>query len=411
MKWFIKWALAACVLFLLMYSVAPGQVQLMSSQLEAQYRAGLPNVADPEIKAFFDDPSTLLYTDREMPQAYQFNMGGSNANNGADSAYFHDVLNNISGNDREAAKGDGFGGNANIEFPWRNPGGTDRAEGNLLSYRMMWLPKSDNGNPWPVIVWRARKGGQRGGQTPIVHRWRFPNGTIFGEALAVKDSKGLGHVFEVRMRVRHDDRWDMMIYRPFRDYSEFYSALKEADPELYSRLDTSSFQIVKQTSKAPHPNPSFNVYNHSHTLPNMSEQTVLKLLKGRVFKDVSHEAWFEDGETRIHSPTSSQNFSIVPKGYGGTFLGSDNQSCMRCHQDTLVHVDQFDARRDWYGFVRGDDNIFTFLPIDPSSISSNGMNRATRLRQEFVAAGMVAMYDPSIHPASRYTAHDKERVR
>ena len=402
----------ACILWVLAIAIAQGQIQLMSPELEAQFRAGLPAVEDPEIKQFFDDPTTLLYTDLEMPQAYQFNMStDGNAANGRDFATFHDPQNNISGGQYESIKGDGFGGNANIEFPWRNPGGTDMAENNLLSYRMMWLPKSENGNPWPVIVWRARKGGQRGGQNPVLHRWRFPNGTIFGEALAVKDSKSVGHVFEVRLRVRHDDRWDMMIYRPYDSYDEFYRELKKVDPALYSTLDTNNFQVVRQTSTAPHPSPSFNVSSHSHTLPTMSEQTVLKLLKGRVFKDVSHGAWFEDGDTKIFSPTSVQDFSIVPKGYGGTFLGSDNQSCMRCHQDTLMHVDNFDARRDWYGFVRGDDNIITFNPVEPSSIADKGATLAVVLRRDFVNAGMVAMYDPSIHPTDRYTAHSQERVR
>jgi hypothetical protein len=77
-------------------------------------------------------------------------------------------------------------------------------------------------------------------------------------------------------------------------------------------------------------------------------------------------------------------------------------SCAKCHESTLKHVDEFDTPRQWYGRVRGSDRIFTFHPIEPASISTNGAPRQVRLRQAFVDSGLVAWYDRSKHPSDVY---------
>jgi hypothetical protein len=77
---------------------------------------------------------------------------------------------------------------------------------------------------------------------------------------------------------------------------------------------------------------------------------------------------------------------------------------MNCHDDTLKPARSFDAPRGWYGRVRGSDGIFSFHPIEPSSISRNGSPVQVRIRQSLVRAGMVERYDRAKHPADRYSA-------
>jgi hypothetical protein len=47
-------------------------VRLMPQQKDQRLRDKLPKVADSEVQAILDDPRLILYTDREMPTAYQF---------------------------------------------------------------------------------------------------------------------------------------------------------------------------------------------------------------------------------------------------------------------------------------------------------------------------------------------------
>jgi len=47
-------------------------VRLMPAKKEGRLRDHLPKVADEEVQAILDDPRLILYTENEMPKAYQF---------------------------------------------------------------------------------------------------------------------------------------------------------------------------------------------------------------------------------------------------------------------------------------------------------------------------------------------------
>jgi hypothetical protein len=154
-----------------------------------------------------------------------------------------------------------------------------------------------------------------------------------------------------------------------------------------------------------HRKTAFDVGSGTAALPRLSEAMAAELLDGTPFKSAVGAAWRRGDapETTVFAPTSLEAFSLVPKDYQGTFMGTDTDSCKRCHEHTLRHVDQFDSVRQWYGRVRGADQIFTWHPIDPSSISYNGAARQVRLRQAFIDAGMVEPYDANRHPNERYS--------
>ncbi len=90
-------------------------VRLMSAEKDARLRAQLPRVDDPQVQAMLEDPSLILYTEAEIPTAYQDWSSGLQG--------IHSPSYNVSANGREPY------GNGNVEFPWRarwNASGSQR---------------------------------------------------------------------------------------------------------------------------------------------------------------------------------------------------------------------------------------------------------------------------------------------
>jgi hypothetical protein len=108
------------------------------------------------------------------------------------------------------------------------------------------------------------------------------------------------------------------------------------------------------------------------------------------------------GRRQTYAPTTKAGFHIVPSNYDAGFIAVDQQSCARCHSSVNRHVNDFDAARDWYGRVRGSDQIFSFHPFEPSSISYNGFASSPRMRSSLMRAGLLEKYDPQKHSASLY---------
>jgi len=399
-------------------NVSQAQVpQVCTPEKLAALRASLPATDIEKWQAVFRDPKTMLYTDREIPAAYQhadgglISGGGLVPRNGATmSTTFHSPRYNISGEANEARKGQGMGGNANIEFPWRTPGGTDFSEGKSSTFKFMRLPDRDSGGVWPVVWYRPVMGDSRVGPHTVL-AWVFPIGTVFGEVMGLRDSRGQMHTFEVRLRVREETFWDIEILRPFPTAKDLADRLEAMDPEKYAAdialLRDHRTVVAKRMNDPLHRRSGFDVQAGTNLTPaSLSEQVSADLLDSTRFKSAVGAAWKQhpDFDNLVSfAPTGRYDFNIVPPNYEGTFMGTDTDSCKRCHEHTLKHVDVFDNQRDWYGRVRGSDQIFTWHPIDPGSIAYNGGTIPARLRQSFVQAGIVEQFDPAKHPKDRYT--------
>lgn len=383
---------------------AAAQVQICSPDKIAAYRASLPATESGHWQEIFRDPRTMFYDDETIPAAYQHASGGLInggqflvLNGTTGTTTFHSPKHNISGDARERAKGPGRGGNANIEFPWRTPGGTDRSEGTALTFKFMRLPQVD-GQTVPIVWWREVSRQSFVGPHSVM-AWMFPRGTIFGEVLAQRDSRGQMHTYEVRLRVRERDYWDIAVLRPFPTAGDLANRLAEVGADEYCEQVANVPVVTRKLFDAHHPTKSgFSVDAGVAVLPSMPEALSAHLLDTTPFK-VATGAKFAGNAA---APTTNDAFGIVPREYHGSFLGTDTDSCRNCHQHTLMHVDVFDRGRDWYGYVRGSDEIFTFHPINPGDIAYNGAQRQFRLRPEFVAAGMIESYDPTRHAAEHY---------
>lgn len=384
---------------------AYAQIQICSPEKISAYRASLPATADESWQEVFHDPRTMFYDDATIPAAYQHASGGLinggnfvGLNGTTGTTTFHSPKYNISGDAREAAKGHGRGGNANIEFPWRTPGGTDKSEGRAVTFKFMRLPEVD-GRTVPIVWWREVSRQSRVGPHSVM-AWMFPRGTVFGEVLALRDSAGVVHTYEVRIRTRERDYWDVAILRPFPTAEDLQQRLAELGADEYCEKVASVPVTTRKMFDPLHPTRSgFSVDAGVAVLPSMPESLSAQLLDTTAFKTATGARFVGNAA----APTTKDEFGIVPKDYHGTFLGTDTDSCRNCHQHTLMHVDVFDRGRDWYGYVRGSDEIFTFHPIDPANIAYSGGQRQFRLRPEFVSAGMIEAYAPDRHTAEFYS--------
>lgn len=409
---------------LLVLSLAPSasaQVQVCTPDKLAALKASLPATENPRWQKLFDDPRTMFYTNAEIPAAYQHAPGGLIVGGGfvgrntlTMQTTFHSPSYNISGDFGESQKPHGMGGNANIEFPWRTPGGTDWSEGRSSTFKFLRLPDRNdggsNGGVWPVVWYQPVMRDSRVGPHTVL-AWTFPVGTIFGEVMALKDSRGVMHTFEVRLRIREANFWDIEILRPFPTAKDLADRLESMDATHYAAdialLRNPRTVTAERLHDTLHRTVAFDVRAGTNLTPtSLTEAVSAQLLDTTPFKSAVGAAWksHPDFEGLVSfAPRGRYDFGIVPKDYEGTFMGTDTDSCKRCHEHTLRHADAFDSVRQWYGRVRGSDQIFTWHPIDPRSIAYNGATVPVNLRPAFVQAGIIEKFDPAKHPADRYT--------
>lgn len=202
----------------------------------------------------------------------------------------------------------------------------------------------------------------------------------------------------------------MDAYRPYPTAKDLELAIKEIQPDYWEnnkllsfvsalknpKIEDGSIQDVNRNVVA------FSSKFKKHVLPPLdNDLLVAKLLTTAEWKSAQGVEWVP-GVTAPTAPKGTA-FHIVPEEYAGHITKVDSESCAQCHAHTGFNVRLFDQNRGWYGRVRGNDGIFTFHPIDPSAISYDGTNKAIVLRQAYVKAGIVEMYDKAKHSGELYS--------
>jgi hypothetical protein len=371
----------------------------MSAKSEDRLRKMLPKVADSDLQKILDDPRLILYTDHEMPRAYQMWSGDLQ---GVHSPYY-----NISANGSEPY------GNGNREFPWGAPAGTHRTK-DVEAFRFIWLPRDENDKPLPVVWYRKRlKGDSNKG-----YAWTYPVGTIVGEVLAMTGPDGYAYGFEMRTRTREYGYWDVDVMRPYPTSAALARRIKELRPDweeqpnLVRELEHLEGPITLKSKTLADKQPARHPFVQTmgvDTLPAIEDNKLVgELLAGATFHSAVGEVWRESTTgVKTYAPTATA-FNIVPVNYDAGFVQIDRTSCMRCHDSVARPVSDFNAGRDWYGHVRGSDGIFSFHPFAPESISDNGIGRTVKMRPELEKAGVIAKYDPDKHPDKVYQTIDKK---
>jgi hypothetical protein len=368
--------------------------RLMSAANDKRYRKLLPQVEDAAVQDILNDPRLILYTDSEIPKAYQFWSGQLPG--------LHRVSYNIS-----ADGGEPFG-NGNREFPWARPAGAHRAQ-DVRTFRFMWLPRDENGRFRPVVWYKkVLRGDSQSG-----YAWTFPAGTVFGEVLTLRGPDRRDYTFEMRLRIRELTHWEVDVFRPFPTSEDLAQRIRELRPDweqneslvkLCRHVEGAS--AMKLLTLADH-QPQRRTFSQKmgvDELPALNDdKLVIELLTTTVFRSAVGQTWREAANgTETCAPTTKAKFHIVPAGYDAGFIAVDNKSCMRCHNTVNQNVSEFDAGRDWYGRIRGSDGIFSFHPFDESSISDNGFGRSISMRRDLERAGVIARYDRKVHGTDVY---------
>lgn len=400
-----------CTLIVVLPSVVFGQGKIISREKEQVLRQLLPNVDDTEVqKILHDDPTTVFYTIREMPAAYQFTAG-----NGKRRTAFHWAGDNVSGDDDQmfhsARQPGGKGGNANIDFPWNQdtPGGSDRTN-TLSSFKALWLPKQPDGRPYPVTwFYENLRNPISGAGFDPGYGWVFPKGTRFFEVLIQKSSEGFMVPFEVRTREKGNTAWLSAAYRPFPEATDLADAIKKLRPD-WAQNATLKHAVTTLENDNTVQRVAFIDRNRNRKaislvagvdmVPELGDDALVsQLLTQTTYSSCEGNEW----KTAASAPSyAGVYYNIVPKNYDGTLVGNSNASCMKCHESTSVHARLFDADRGWYGYVRGSDGILSWNPIEPSAISRGGQDAPVRFRQAFTAAGMLEQYNQARHPQEMY---------
>jgi hypothetical protein len=368
--------------------------RLTTAERDRQLRKLLPAIDDDELQKLFRDERLILYTEAEMPGAYQFRDGAFPG--------VHSPRYNISANDSEPY------GNGNVEFPWGGPAGTHMSR-NVETFKFLWLPLDDDGRQRP-IVWFTET---LPGDSEPCYGWLFPQGTIFGEVLLVRSPSGKSLPFEMRVRTRDADDWAVDAFRPFPTADDLAKRIRGLRPKWQENEKLAA--LVEHLEKPRELAPKLLANGHpgrkviaqwmgEDELPEIGDDALVEeLLTKTKFSSVASTAWRRGTNGWFtHAATTKAAFHVVPAGYAAGFIDVERKSCMRCHDTVSRPVREFEFGRDWYGRVRGSDGIFSFHPFDPSCISDNGYQRGTTLRQPLIDAGLLERYDGTKHAASVY---------
>jgi hypothetical protein len=358
-----------------MATVVPAQekqaLRLVPDRKHELYLSFWPKSSDTWLNSL-KKKALVFYNDEVMPPAYQDFGGGLPG--------IHSPSYNIS-----AVRGEPIG-NANREFPWGSPAGLHRSP-NFKVFRFVNLPKGK-----AIHWWRESLAGD-GGRSSFV--WQYPVSTTFGEILLVSDPEGYDWTFELRTRTRTEKGWSVNAFRPFTTRAELAARVQELAPNWRERPELVQIVDGKDESEEvrrlvnEHDRVAFDATALVTHLPKIDTKLVRKLLD-TPFKSALGQEWKKGTDGSFaYAPTTDADFHIVPKGYQGGFVEVSSKSCMRCHDSTLMHARDFQAARDWYGRVRGSDNIFSFHIFDPASISYNGFGNEPRLRQELIDAEVL----------------------
>lgn len=327
--------------------------RLVSAERHEILKSHIPDSNDGVLARIRIDPRLIIYTEKEMPKAYQDFAGALPG--------IHSPSYNIS-----ADKPRELYGNPNVEFPWGSPAGAELVPDEYFStFKFLLLPKDRS-------IRISRK--YLPGDSRPSYTWTFPDGAVVGEVLQLYHKERY-YTFEVRVRNKSEGRWRVASYRPFDNFEKF---------KAFCVLNGESVKV--ETHRVRQSHQLFEGDVETTMLGSISEDLVKKALS-RTFTNVHGKEWVAGA----YAPTTNEAFHIVPKRFQAATVEVGSKSCMRCHESTLKHASDFDFRRDWYGRVRGSDGVFSFHPFDPSCISYSGIYQGETIRKSFLDAGIVTM--------------------
>lgn len=361
------------------------------------FKDALPHVDRPDLEAAMRSPDTMWYDEASMVFLYQDSVEvvvGARAN-----CVGRKVGEANRNNPAIAKLLNYFGPDYRFKFPFRKAAGTDNVSNAYVVN--FWTPPKVDGRALPVKWWKQSARGR--------WHWVFPVGTIFGEVLYQQSPDGHWYVFEIRMRKRYLDGWEVDLFRPFRTAASMADAVVERRPDWQNRPDVAAlvnhlrdpatlvpYRMVSEAFGAVFP----PIDGALDRLPAVSDPTLIQeLLTSTTFRSAEGAIWKEFDGRETYAPSSQGEFSIVPRGYEMGMIPVNEVSCARCHNQTSRGLADFEFDLILYGEVWGEDQIFTWHLFEPNRYIFNTFDdsdsNTRRPNPRLVQAGLLRNERPA----------------
>ena len=297
-------------------------------------------------------------------------------------------------------------------FPVAVTAGTDDST-NIQLVEFLSLPRDAAGKTQAIPISTGQD------QIHTWWQWQYPNGTIVGEIMFIKDGGNLLPC-EVRVRSRYAGGWATNAFRPFSSAGRLSSAIKAKRPgwasttslaTLVQQLDGTG-ALSPKTLTATGLTGTFDQTGVLDVLPEFGDPSLVRdLLTTTTFVSAYGAVWRQDGAAKAYAAGTSSDLSIVPKAYTAGIIEVTEASCMRCHQETGKELEKWYPGLTLYGEVWGKDNIFSFHPFDESYYpkldldEGSGVKDNRHMNPKLQAIGFIEPFDAAKHSGPFYERH------
>lgn len=320
----------------------------------------LPDTEDPELIRVLKDKNTVFY---KLPQVWQHFVPASqieekNLTLGTVSYKNTDLIWGIYSVNVNPDS------HANFNFPWETTAGLNSVKkeakySNVFkTINFINLPTNSEGDVIPIWIMP---------EYPV--KWIYPIGTTVGEIIYVVHND-INYVQEIRTRKKDatSEYWTPFLYRPIKNKQEYIELTGQADYK-----PAMQYMFFRN----PQEDEVFKMDGLVERLPPLSEKKV-QILLSQKFKNVTDEDW---------SPSSDQDFHILPKNYCFSLIGGvDSINCANCHQQTQISVRNLVPKDPSVindpkgtGNIRGSDAVFTWHPFSQSCIRTSTSEEQSRV--------------------------------
>lgn len=378
-------------------SAREGYAEFIAPEHLQPFKNALPNLERADLETAMRSSDTMWYDEESMVFLYQDSV--ESVVGGRANCVGRKVGEANRNNPAIAKLMNYFGTDYRFKFPFRKAAGTD----NVTNVKVLnfWAPPKVLGRTLPVRWWKASSRGR--------WHWVFPVGTIFGEVLFEKGPDDSWYVFEIRMRKRYRDGWEVDLFRPFVSATSMADAVVARRPNWQSRPDLNRLvthlrnpatlvrhRMVSEAYGAVFP----PIDGALDKLPAIEDSALIgELLSSTTFKSTEGAIWKEHGGLETYAPSSEGDFQIVPRGYEMGMIPVNEVSCNRCHEQTGRALGTFEGDIVLYGEVWGEDRAFTWHLFEPNRYIFNTFDdsdsNTRRLNPRLVQAGLLKNERPA----------------
>ncbi len=372
--------------------VRDGYLEFTRHRVLEKYKKHLPTIDSPTANDFLRSDNTMWYDNDSMLFSYQDSqetvVGIRHNTVGFDVGMRNKSIPGI----HKLIK---YFDPEGFKFPFKTTAGLDDSI-NTKVFKLWKPPFNSTGKVKPVVYWK--EGSRKR------WRWVFPVGTMFGEAMFIKNPEGGYSLFEFRTRTRYTEGWATDLFRPFTTSRSLANAIKAKRSDysekpdlkkLVEHLENQETLQFKELTSIPY-GPIFKgLKGGFDVLPPINDpELITDLLRTTKFTSQSGVVWKSSGDLESFAPSTQSDYHVVPKNYTGGLIAVNEVSCTRCHQDTGRRLGELDSDVVLYGEMWGEDRIFSWHLFEPTKKFYATFDKTRKINPLLVKAGLVQNAKP-----------------